>query len=161
MWNPLTKIAVVGLLCVSPVFAQEQITSFDNTTLPVINNELQKLQKDIRNLENTTSYLQNNPPTYNVTSFGAWVDKSADYGAQVATTDGIVVASGQGVAPAGVMVAYSDINADPSTVVGEADMVTNYYGGMTFPVNKGNSWKIVFSDGGCSNKKIWWIPLGT
>lgn len=88
--------------------------------------------------------------------FGAWVDKSSNYGAQQATTDGIVCFSCYNATQ---ITAYSDIAADPTTIRLVTMAGYSLYAGASIPVKKGNYWKIVFA-GSPSSIVVWWIPLG-
>lgn len=94
--------------------------------------------------------------------FGAWVDKSASYGAQQAATDGFVICYGT-VAVGGSIAAYTDANANPTTVRGSGSFSDEAYGSpvnICMPVKKGNYWKIVQSGGG-GLTAVYWIPLGS
>ncbi len=108
------------------------------------------------------------------TAFGAAVDKSAAYGAQVAATDGFVegymeeTCSGAGTFTV-KLDAYTDANADPVTLKEQI----NFYddgshewvgqkiaGTFNMTVKKGDYWKIVIT-GTPTALKVWWRPLGT
>jgi hypothetical protein len=90
--------------------------------------------------------------------FGAWVDKSASYVAQQATTDGFVVARIGGSTEAFAS-GFTDGNADPSTCrnsvrgFGTIESVS-----FTMPVKKSDYWKVIVTSG--SVDSIFWIPLG-
>lgn len=86
--------------------------------------------------------------------FGSWVDKSASYAAQQATTDGFVHAYITNAQLDG----YTDAAADPTTIRAKCD-----YTGVTsmmFAVRKGDYWKVVKTGVG-SSMGVYWIPLGT
>lgn len=93
-------------------------------------------------------------------SLGAWVDKSADYGAQEAAADGFVVATCRGTAGAGEFYIYTDANADPTTLRARHYCVSaSAYDTVTCPVKKGDSWKVVLN--AATVIAIYWIPLGS
>lgn len=101
----------------------------------------------------------NIPSTIKVQAqFGAWVDKSSNYGAQQAATDGFVVvytgSDGLGIT------GYTDGNADPTTIriVSTIATVTGSKS-FTMPVRKNDYWKIV-KDAGVTSISVFWIPLG-
>ena len=94
-------------------------------------------------------------------ALGSWVDKSSSYAAQQATTDGFLVVylvgpgSGDGLATG-----YTDVNADPSTIRGVAEVGTaTEKASFCFPVKKSDYWKVVVS-GTTSSIKVYFIPLG-
>jgi len=107
------------------------------------------------------SQLTNLPTT----GFGAWVDKTADYGAQQATTDGFVCAilTGSGNQTKSNAKGYTDANADPSTVRGQCSVwwfdSTVLYQSFMMPVKKNNYWKVVKT--GFDGLSVYWIPLGS
>ena len=93
---------------------------------------------------------------------GAWVDKSASYGAQQATTDGFVVCVSDGGGGGGSVTGYTDTNADPTTV--RCYITKSNYQGVDFwtftmPVRKGDYWKVVFDT--WTVEYLYWIPLGS
>lgn len=93
---------------------------------------------------------------------GAWVDKSADYGAQVATTDGFVVATINANALSGIVAqGYTDSSADPTTLRAEFYSHNTIQIGvtLTMPVRKGDYWKIVLT-GSPTVTALYWIPSG-
>jgi len=94
-------------------------------------------------------------------SFGSWVDKSSDYGAQQASTDGFVI----GITIGGSdreYVGYSDSSSNPTTV--RAYLSTfpdgSEKGSFMFPVKKNDYWKITFS-GGSGTLTAYWMPMGS
>lgn len=103
---------------------------------------------------------------------GAWEDKSANYGAQQAATDGFVCAGFSNVAQSCVaqLLGYTDALSNPVTLRGTAEAsswenseVTKYTSFM-MPVKKGDYWKVVLSVGYGSDtttKFFFWIPLGS
>ncbi len=103
------------------------------------------------------------------TVLGAWVNKSASYGAQVAATDGFVVAynhNSNGANPGGDvtsdLVGWTDVNANPTTIRAISSSVggtTNIWNQITFPVKKGDYWKVTIGSGAVGTI-VWWIPLG-
>ncbi len=99
-----------------------------------------------------------------VGQLGAWVDKSASYGAQQAATDGIVIAIiNTNTGSSGVYgYGYTDVNANPTTVRGKlsGNATINSSGTITMPVKKGDYWKITNGDIGGTVVSVYWIPLG-
>lgn len=101
-----------------------------------------------------------------VAQLGAWVDKTASYGAQQVTTDGFVVAKGSATAGSAViLIGYTDGNANPTT---ERNAGTSYlpsntsYAGVSFFVRKNDYWKIVLSGVGTyAMDVVSWIPWGS
>jgi hypothetical protein len=96
---------------------------------------------------------------------GAWVDKTSSYGAQQASTDGIVVvtATADSSGAEVVVLGYTDGNANPTTLLcGGHDRHPggSYVGrtGFTMPVKKSNYWKVVLSTGTMTSVR--WIPIG-
>lgn len=91
---------------------------------------------------------------------GAWADKSSDYGAQEAATDGLVIIYNEGGGDR-QHYGFSDANSDPTTV--RAAFSTYPDGGTNqtamFPVRKGDYWKVTIT-GGTGTLKVYWIPLG-
>lgn len=94
--------------------------------------------------------------------FGAWVDKSASYGAQQATTDGFVIAVGQ-IASVEHIYFYTDSSADPATLRGELyqNGAAFIKGTITCPVKKNDYWKIVVDGANATIERVYWIPLGS
>ena len=95
---------------------------------------------------------------------GAWVNKSASYGAQQAATDGFVIATGWGSINDGVdhVYGYSDSASNPTTlrgIISTNSSTTNVIGSFCFPVKKGDYWKVVHV-GSREPFAVWWIPLG-
>lgn len=93
---------------------------------------------------------------------GAWVDKSSNYGAQQAATDGIIVASFNYNNQDGTgMYIYTDANSNPTTVHGKCVLSGDLAGifTVTVPVKKGDYWRIVL-DGNNTVDAFYWIPLG-
>lgn len=89
---------------------------------------------------------------------GAWSDKSADYGAQLASTDGFVMCYAYN---AHYVRGYTDVNADPVTlrayIRDGGDDAGDSGGTFLMPVKSGDSWKVV-KDAGTSFG-VFWIPL--
>jgi hypothetical protein len=61
---------------------------------------------------------------------------------------------------------YTDSNSSPATLVvanqGSAASVTTGYAGVSFPVKKGDYWKInLTTTSGSPSRSIRWMPLGT
>ncbi len=95
-----------------------------------------------------------NPP------LGTWVDKSASYGAQQATTDGFVVAYLTPSQNYGALTGYTDVNIDPTTIRAVIDSIAQgFYGSIMFPVKKSDYWKIVAAN--VTTIAVYWIPLGS
>ena len=94
--------------------------------------------------------------------FGDWVDKSSNYGAQQATTDGIVMAYTNGLENEDELRGYTDANSNPSTLRAYyraprayADSHVRYT--LTMPVKKDHYWKVEGSAGEIS--EVYWIPI--
>uniref|UniRef100_A0A6H1ZPW8 Putative tail protein n=2 Tax=viral metagenome TaxID=1070528 RepID=A0A6H1ZPW8_9ZZZZ len=99
------------------------------------------------------------------TSLGSWVDKSASYGAQQASTDGFVCAYGTS-AQWSSFSGYTDANANPTTQIARVyGVVTGEYPFVyaMFPVKKNDYWKIVVNviNGASATMTVYWIPLGS
>jgi hypothetical protein len=118
---------------------------------------------DAANLSQTISAAQL------VGALGAWVDKSASYAAQTAPADGLVSVfisqTTQGLQ--GHMIGYTDVNANPTTVRGQAwaffpgaGYEPDSYSGFTMPVRKGDYWKCV-KTGDTTTLTVYFIPLGS
>ena len=89
------------------------------------------------------------PPSWVTKGFGAWVNKSASYAAQQASTDGFVIC----VAPAeNTAFLYTDSGANPTTIRGQCAVSQS----MMTPVKSGEYWKVTV-DGG--SPTVYWIPL--
>lgn len=86
--------------------------------------------------------------------FGNWVDKSGSYAAQQATTDCIICARGAG----GLLAGYTDANTDPTTVRVSLNDVSNT-SCVTFPVKKGDYWKVTISAGSVTS--VYLLALGS
>lgn len=110
--------------------------------------------------------------TISASSLSAAVDKSADYGAQLAPSDGFVVvnvyATGTGENYT-YAYGYTDSNADPTTLYCKVAMndpsgAGTYQGMMhgtfTMPVKKGNYWKVVCAQTYVSSWSVRWVPMG-
>lgn len=90
--------------------------------------------------------------------FGTWIDKSASYGAQIAYTDGFVVATIHGGDSNAVTIGYTDVNADPTTArCGATASFAGARNSFTMPVRKGDSWKVVLG-AGQTVTYLYWIP---
>lgn len=92
---------------------------------------------------------------------GSWVDKLSDYGAQLALTDGFVIASGYGGTTSGTIEIRSDSSNPPTTVIvkdGTATTYTTLWANVTAPIKKGDYWMVVFT-GDCNARYVYWIPL--
>jgi len=90
---------------------------------------------------------------------GAWVDKSGSYGAQQASTDGFVMAFGNGYTTRIISI-YTDGSNPPTTVRAQegTDSGTTDLKCFTFsPVKKNDYWKVEFTGGTIT---VYWIPLG-
>lgn len=92
-------------------------------------------------------------------SFGVWVDKSASYGAQQATTDGFVCAYAACATNAGTLVGYTDANADPSTIRMQVNDTVTGACCIMFPVKKNDYWKVTVST--WTIGAVYFIPLGS
>jgi hypothetical protein len=76
----IKKILIILLVCVSSVQAQEVVTSYDNNTLPVLNDETRKARDDIKKRVS----LKGNETIYDVKTFDEFPitpssDPTADY----------------------------------------------------------------------------------
>lgn len=94
---------------------------------------------------------------------GSWVDKSASYGAQQAATDGFVLVTIHNNTPTGARAqAYTDANANPTTLRGQiyGNDTINDGATITMPVRKGDYWKVVLT-GSPTIDALYWIPLGS
>lgn len=94
----------------------------------------------------------------NVVAFGSWVDKSAGYGAQQATTDGFVLVQDIG----GVANFFTDGNANPTTQrgkVGSTANTANHSGTILCPVRKNDYWKVTEDGGYTGTLTVFWIPI--
>jgi len=100
-------------------------------------------------------------------ALGNWLNSFVKNTVYRASADGFVLASvyfdgGSYGLPADTPAfqAYTDSNSSPTTMV-----VGTGYGGridlfsMTFPVKKGDYWKVVFLGNSVTQPTIWWIPL--
>ena len=87
---------------------------------------------------------------------GSWVDKSADYGAQQASTDGFVIAR----SGADHIIYIKTDSANPPTVIrGSGISSSSVPLSVMSPVKKGEYW-LVTSDVG-NPTAVYWIPLGS
>lgn len=91
------------------------------------------------------------------TLLGAWVDKSASYAAQQATTDGFVCVIVNSSGTDANVQGYSDANANPTTIRGRCFTAHNYTSSFMFPVKKSDYWKVIVTAGGID--AVYWIPL--
>lgn len=96
-------------------------------------------------------------------SFGSWVDKSSDYGAQQATTDGFVIATNCWGSNSGgrSVYGYSDSSNPPTTERGRIytnSGTTELNLSFMFPVRKNDYWKITATNN--SSMKVYWLPYG-
>ncbi len=89
----------------------------------------------------------------NLTFLGAWVNKSASYGAQQAATDGFVIVTTVNSASGYLR---TDSANPPTTLRGTLDAIASINSCMT-PVKKGDYWMFTLNDGTIA---VWWIPLG-
>jgi hypothetical protein len=93
---------------------------------------------------------------------GSYTDKTSNYGAQQAATDGYVQAFTTYAAQSAALRGYTDSNSNPTTVV-DRNAVENNVGSVTasvkFLVRKGDYWKVTLDAG--TIDKVWWIPLGS
>jgi hypothetical protein len=96
--------------------------------------------------------------------FGAQVDKTADYAAQQADTDGFVTVVGTTAGSAASYIeGFTDGSNPPTTrlqyVYIPATTTGTHYLSFIMPVKKNDYWYITFL-GGCSATKVVWIPSG-
>ncbi|MFH1775945.1 MAG: hypothetical protein ABH952_00050, partial [Candidatus Omnitrophota bacterium] len=91
---------------------------------------------------------------------GNWVDKSTNYGAQQAATDGFVCVFGYGTIFD--FSGYTDSNANPVTKRAQIENYTpgesNHTHSFMMPVRKNDYWKVVVDSGAIT--KVYWISLG-
>ena len=167
-------------LSILPVFADqsdEQITTFDNSTIPVLNDALQSISRKITNLQDqanaTPSYdgnyftdLANIPsgagviPSANLpstTGLGSWVDDSSSCTNVHAATDGFVICYNTGNSN---MASYTDSSNPPTTQRGSSTYSGETYriftvSTITMPVKKGDYWTVT----GAS--KVYWVSSGS
>jgi len=104
--------------------------------------------------------------------FGNWVNKTTDYGAQQAATDGFFlgIITCTNVADQGDIALYTDSAADPATIRGVAGgfnqaFMSGNYGGYRqsacISVKKGDYFKAVLNTaGGAPTVAFYWIPAG-
>ncbi len=90
------------------------------------------------------------------TSFGAWVDKSGNYGAQVAATDGFVIVIKTNGGGGGQATIKSDA-ANPPTIVRATYNMGAVETTIMSPVKKNDYWMVTLAGGTIT---VWWIPLG-
>lgn len=110
----------------------------------------------------STTYLRGDQSWHAVpsTSLGAWVDKSSDYGAQQASTDGFVVVTVRSYSHYSGCIGYTDVNSDPTTARIRLELYSMEYGSAMMPVKKSDYWKIVLVLDP-SVVTVYWIPLGS
>jgi hypothetical protein len=104
-------------------------------------------------------------------ALGAWVDKSASYGAQQAATDGYVLVILYNMSDSGGYIrslkGFTDANANPTTLrqgcTAEYFQNTDSVRSFTMPVKKSNYWKVTdaISGAGSSTLAVYWISLGS
>jgi len=99
-------------------------------------------------------------------SFGDWVDLTSSFSWDTAygpvTNDGFITLYAFGSHAGGGATAYTDSNPDPITkVTGEGAGYVNYGHGISFPVKKGDYWKIdrSYSNYGSSEIVVRWLPI--
>ncbi|MGB7582036.1 MAG: hypothetical protein WBL85_06270, partial [Sedimentisphaerales bacterium] len=120
---------------------------------------------DVNGNVNATAYYGDGSHLTGVTSagFGAWVDKTSNYGAQQAATDGFVVVMGNGNNSMALSI-YTDNNPNPTTERQGGGSWSNSGGAgqLNFccPVRKNDYWKVVVPNQPNGDFKVWWIPLG-
>lgn len=88
----------------------------------------------------------------NLSELGAWVDKTADYGAQQASTDGFVCAGNTAAEVQG----YTDAAANPTTLRADNDYTGQC--SIMFPVKKDDYWKVIKIGAGTAFY-CYWIPI--
>lgn len=94
-----------------------------------------------------------------VQEFGAWASKSNNTVYQ-ADTDGFVLAYADAQTE---VLGYTDSSNPPTTLrVGNygAVVAENWHNGITFPVRKGDYWKVTGATGGDA-AAVYWLPKGT
>ncbi len=154
----MKKFILLVILSLSwcTAFAQEQAKTITQDNNQILNEEIRKLRKENEKLSSDIDAIDTTQ-----VGFGAWVDKTADYGAQQATTDGFVLCNvthdGNNVSIAG----YTDGNSAPTTI--RQNIVTpvgtvGFAMAFCMPVKKNDYWKVVLTVGIISS--VYWIPLG-
>lgn len=94
-----------------------------------------------------------------VAQLGAWVDKSASYGAQQAATDGFVIAASALGSNGENLYGYTDSGANPTTIRARAVTAnTSLDQSIMFLVRKGDYWKVTTTGDIIT---VYWIPLGS
>lgn len=94
-------------------------------------------------------------------SLGNWVDKSSDYGTQLAKTDGFVIVNVVCPSPSGLVTVKTDTSNPPTAIkakIGAAGTGTNMYGYAMVPVKKDNYWLVEIA-GGATITTVDWISL--
>jgi len=112
------------------------------------------------NASGNITYVANS--TYSIEKkLGTWIDKSSDYGAQQAATDGFVVVNCGSSGTDGYAQGFTDSASDPTTLRISAyrntDQQLGGNAGFSMPVKKGDYWKVVKT--GTYTISVFWIPL--
>lgn len=178
----MKKILFLCLLVFCPlVFAQDVITSFDQKDVPVLNEELKKIQTQVTTIASTTT-----PSTFNGAGFtnlggipvgagtipaanlgsvglGSWVSKSAGTVFQSSTDGNVVVQARSSSGQQYGLDGYTDGNNPPTTLRNSAFMgIGDTPGGMAFPVRKNDYWEVIRNaTWGTGTVNIYWLPSGT
>ena len=103
-------------------------------------------------------------PVANISSlFGAWVDKSSDYGSQQALTDGEVQVIGAGTVAVTdpEIEIFSDSNPKPTIVRYKSvlrQVASGWVSGSS-KVRKGEYWRV--TSNGLQSISVYWIPSGS
>lgn len=103
-----------------------------------------------------------------IKKLGAWVDMSANYGAQQAATDGFVqvhMTWNGSDSSTEYALGYTDVNSNPTTLRGSASTCRigsseghNPYNSFTMPIKKGEYWKVTLT-GSPTLFSVYWIPF--
>jgi hypothetical protein len=104
-------------------------------------------------------------------AFGAWVDKSANYGAQQAPTDGWVqcnIIYSNATDSEEWVTGYTDAASNPTTArarcaTGKVSTYEGYIRQNSFlmPVRKGDYWKVVNEGNNTPTIAVYWLPIGS
>jgi len=106
-----------------------------------------------------TNKLATDAFVQSATRLGSWVDKSSNYTAQQAPTDGFVVAYSYKTAAIAELTIFTDGNANPTTERFHNSCPIGEYVGAMCPVRKNDYWKLAAS-GSATNVTVFWIPSG-
>lgn len=187
----MNKVKWVLLFCLLfsvGSYAQEDLETFDENTIPVLNEEFRKIRKDLEEIgkvstdsSDTAGYLDTkvDDTTIEVSSnalqvkaggigashvadtFGAWDTATYSQGTQyTASTDGIVCATSSDVLTS-PLIGLTGTGTPPANQVqynGTGGDPDGVQGSITFPVRSGEDWKVT---GQAGTVTIFWMPVGS